>query len=35
MLQEHLDGSQPFPTDTPEGSLRESEATIVTTPQVE
>jgi hypothetical protein len=32
---EHLDGSQPFPTGTPEGSPRQSEATIVTTPQVE
>jgi hypothetical protein len=32
---EHLDGSQPLPTGTPEGSPRQSEATVVTTPQVE
>jgi hypothetical protein len=32
---EHLDGSQPLPTRTPEGSLGTSEATVVTTPQVE
>jgi hypothetical protein len=32
---EHLEGSQPLPTSTPEGSPRQSEATVVTTPQVE
>jgi hypothetical protein len=32
---EHLDGSQPLPTATPEGSPGQSEATVVTTPQVE
>jgi hypothetical protein len=32
---EHLEGSQPLPTSTPEGSPRQSEVTIVTTPQVE
>jgi hypothetical protein len=32
---EHLDGSQPLPTTTPEGSPRHSEAIVVTTPQVE
>jgi hypothetical protein len=32
---EHLDGSQPLPTNTPEGSPQQSEATVVTTPQVE
>jgi hypothetical protein len=32
---EHLDGSQPLPTGTPEGSPGPSEATVVTTPQVE
>jgi hypothetical protein len=32
---EHMDGSQPLPTSTPEGSPRQSEATVVTKPQVE
>jgi hypothetical protein len=32
---EHLEGSQPLPTSTPEGSPRQSEVTVVTTPQVE
>jgi hypothetical protein len=32
---QHLDGSQPLPTTTPEGSPRQGEATVVTTPQVE
>jgi hypothetical protein len=32
---EHLDDSQPFPIGTPKGSPRQSEATVVTTPQVE
>jgi hypothetical protein len=32
---EHLDGSQPLPTATPEGSPRQGETTVVTTPQVE
>jgi hypothetical protein len=32
---EHLYGSQPLPTGTPEGSPRQSEVTVVTTPQVE
>jgi hypothetical protein len=32
---EHLDGSQPLPTGTPEGSPGPSEAIVVTTPQVE
>jgi hypothetical protein len=32
---ENLEGSQPFPTSTPEGSPRQSEVTVVTTPQVE
>jgi hypothetical protein len=32
---EHLDGSQPLSTSTPEGSPRQSEATVITTPQVE
>jgi hypothetical protein len=32
---EHLDGSQPFPTGTPEGSARQSEVTVITIPQVE
>jgi hypothetical protein len=32
---EHLDGSQPLPTGTPKGSPRQSEATVITTPQVE
>jgi hypothetical protein len=32
---EHLDGSQPLPTRTPEGSPWQSEVTVVTTPQVE
>jgi hypothetical protein len=32
---EHIEGSQPLPTSTPEGSPRQSEVTVVTTPQVE
>jgi hypothetical protein len=32
---EHLDGSQPLPTATPEGSPQQGEAAVVTTPQVE
>jgi hypothetical protein len=32
---EHLEGSQPLPTSTPEGSPRQSEVTVITTPQVE
>jgi hypothetical protein len=32
---EHLEGSQPLPTSTPEGSPRQSEVPVVTTPQVE
>ena len=32
---EHLEGSQPLPTSAPEGSPRQIEATVVTTPQVE
>jgi hypothetical protein len=32
---EHMDSSQPLPTCTPEGSPQQSEATVVTTPQVE
>jgi hypothetical protein len=32
---EHLKGSQPLPTSTPEGSPRQGEVTVVTTPQVE
>jgi hypothetical protein len=32
---EHLEGSQPFPTSTPEGSPRQSKSTVITTPQVE
>jgi hypothetical protein len=32
---EHLDGSQPLPTSTPEGSPQQSEVPVVTTPQVE
>jgi hypothetical protein len=32
---EHLDGSQPLPTATLEGSPRQGEAAVVTTPQVE
>jgi hypothetical protein len=32
---ENMDGSQPLPTATPEGSPRQGEATVVTTPQVE
>jgi hypothetical protein len=32
---EHLEGSQPLPTSTPEGSPRQGEVTVVTTPQVE
>jgi hypothetical protein len=32
---EHMEGSQPFPTSTPEGSPRQSEAIVFTTPQVE
>jgi hypothetical protein len=32
---EHLDGSQPLPTGTPESSPRQSEAIVITTPQVE
>jgi hypothetical protein len=32
---EHLEGSQPFPTSSPEGSHRQSEVQDVTMPQVE
>jgi hypothetical protein len=32
---DHMDGSQPLPIGTPEGSPRQSEVTVVTTPQVE
>jgi hypothetical protein len=32
---EHLDGSQPLPTGTPEGSPQQSESIVVTTAQVE
>jgi hypothetical protein len=32
---EHLEGSQPLPTSTPEGSPQQSEVQAVTTPQVE
>jgi hypothetical protein len=32
---EHLEGSQPLPTSTPEGSPRQSEVPIITTSQVE
>ena len=32
---EHLAGSQPLPTSSPEGSPQRSEVPIVTTPQVE
>jgi hypothetical protein len=32
---ENLEGSQPLPTSTLEGSPRQSEVTVVTTPQVE
>jgi hypothetical protein len=32
---EHLEGSQPFPTSTPEGFPCEGEVTVVTTPLVE
>jgi hypothetical protein len=32
---EHLEGSQPFPTSTPGVSPMLSEATVITTPQVE
>ena len=32
---EHMDGTQPLPTGTLEGSPRQSEGIVVTTPQVE
>jgi hypothetical protein len=32
---EHLDGSQPLPTSTPEGSPQQSEVPVVNTPHVE
>ena len=32
---EHLEGSQPLPTSSPEGSPQQSEVQDVTTPQVE
>jgi hypothetical protein len=32
---EHLEGSQPLPTSTLEGSPRQSEVSVVTRPQVE
>jgi hypothetical protein len=32
---EHLDGSQPLPTTTPEDFPQQGEAAVVTTPQVE
>jgi hypothetical protein len=32
---ENLEGSQPLPISTPEGSPWQSEVTVVTTPQVE
>jgi hypothetical protein len=32
---EHLEGSQPLPTSTPEGSPRQSEVIGITMPQVE
>jgi hypothetical protein len=32
---EHLDGSQPWPTSTPEGSPHQSEVPIATPPHVE
>ena len=32
---EHLDGSQPLPTNTPEGSPRQSEVLVVTPPHVD
>jgi hypothetical protein len=32
---EHLEGSQPLPTSTPEGSPQKSEVPVITTLQVE
>jgi hypothetical protein len=35
LYPEHLEGSQPFPSSTLEGSPRQSEVPVVTTLQVE
>jgi hypothetical protein len=35
LFPEHLEGSQPLPTSSPEGSPQQSEVQDVTTPQLE